>query len=67
MRINYDKETDFTDAEGVESHEVKEGVVLDFDADGNLTGVDIQHASQKLDLNSLEMDAFLLDKARLVS
>jgi uncharacterized protein YuzE len=51
----------------VESHEVKEGVVLDFDAEGNLTGVDIQHASQKLDLNSLEMDAFLLEKARLVS
>jgi len=32
--------------------EVSEGVVLDYDADGNLVGIDIDHASQKLTAES---------------
>jgi len=63
MRINYHPETDslyidFSDAVSVESEEVRDGVVIDLDKDGNITGLDIQHASQKLDLSMLETTAF---------
>jgi len=37
----------------VESQEVSEGVVLDYDGEGNLVGIDIDHASRKLDLREL--------------
>jgi uncharacterized protein YuzE len=33
--------------------EVSEGVVLDYDREGNLVGIDIDHASRKLDLCEL--------------
>ena len=36
-----------------ESQEISEGVVLDSDAEGNLVGIDIDHASQKLNLREL--------------
>jgi uncharacterized protein YuzE len=39
--------------QSTESQEVSEGVVLDYDADGNLVGIDIDHASQKLNLREL--------------
>ncbi len=72
MKINYDSETDslyidFSDTPSVESEEVREGVVLDFDKDGNITGVDIQHASKKLDLSFMEMNAVPIGKTRLAS
>jgi uncharacterized protein YuzE len=36
-----------------ESREVSEGVVLDYDDQGNLVGIDIDNASRKLDLSEL--------------
>ncbi|TMB97306.1 MAG: DUF2283 domain-containing protein [Chloroflexi bacterium] len=39
---------------GSESREVADGVVLDFDDHGNLVGIDIEHASKKLDLKTLD-------------
>ena len=41
------------DRPSVESREVFEGVGLDYDAEGNLAGIDIDHASQKVDLRGL--------------
>lgn len=49
-------------ASGVRSHSraTSSGIiavasfVLDFDAEGNVVGIDIQEASRKLDLNTLE-------------
>jgi len=32
---------------------VSDGVVLDYDADGNLAGIDIDEASTKLDIREL--------------
>lgn len=63
MRINYHPETDtlyidFSDAPGAASEDVRDGAVIDLDRDGNITGLDIQHASQKLDLSMLETNAF---------
>jgi uncharacterized protein YuzE len=37
----------------VKSREISEGVVLDYDAEGNLAGIDIDHASRKLNLREL--------------
>jgi uncharacterized protein YuzE len=58
MKITYYPETDslyidFSPKPSVESREVSEGVVLDYDADGNLTGIDIDKASTKLELSGI--------------
>ncbi|MGZ8935689.1 MAG: DUF2283 domain-containing protein, partial [Methylobacter sp.] len=37
----------------VDSDEVADGVVLDFDENGGLVGIDVQHASQKTDIQSI--------------
>jgi len=44
---------DLSSKTSVTSEEISEGVVLDYDKDGNLVGLDIDHASLKLDLNEL--------------
>lgn len=72
MKINYHADTDslyidFGALPATESEEVRDGVVIDFDKNGNITGVDIQHASQKLDLSSLEMSAIPIQKTKLVA
>jgi len=59
MKLNYYPETDSLYIElnpnpSVDSRIVVEGVVADFDEDGNIVGIDIDHASDKLDLNTLE-------------
>ena len=58
MKLNYYPDTDslYIDLSvkpSVESREVSEGVVLDYDEAGNLVGIDIDQASQKLDLSEL--------------
>ena len=55
MKISYDPETDclyisLVDRASVESEEVAPGLVLDYDEEGNVTGIDIEHASTKFDL-----------------
>ncbi len=58
MKIAYYPETDsmyidLSAKESVESKEVSPGVVLDYDSEGNLVGIDIDNATQKLDLSEL--------------
>ena len=58
MKLNYFPDTDslyidLAKRPSAESREVSEGVVLDYDDDGNLVGIDIDHASLKLDLREL--------------
>ena len=58
MKLNYYPETDslyidFSGKPGVESREISEGVVLDYDDRGHLTGIDIDKASAVLDLKEL--------------
>jgi uncharacterized protein YuzE len=50
----------------VESQEVSEGVVLDYDAEGNLVGIDIDHASSKLDLRELVTNHTPLKRRRRI-
>ena len=58
MKLNYYPETDslyidLSERTSVESREVSEGVVLDYDADGKLVGIDIDNASAKVELKTL--------------
>ena len=58
MKISYYPDTDslyidLASQPGVESREISEGVVLDYDAQGRLVGIDIDNASQKVELKSL--------------
>ena len=39
---------------GAKSREIAEGLVADFDAEGNVVGLDIDRASNKLDLSKIE-------------
>ncbi len=58
MKINYYPKTDslyidLSSKPSVDSREISSGVVLDYDAEGNLVGIDIDQASIKLDLNEI--------------
>ena len=60
MKLDYFPETDtlYIDLSGhssVESREVSDGIVLDYDASGNLVGIDIDNASTKVDLRTLTL------------
>lgn len=60
MKLNYFPETDslyidLSEQPSVESREISEGVVLDYDAQGNLVGIDIDNASIKVDLDKLTL------------
>ncbi len=62
MRFKYYPETDslymdLAERPGADSLEVAPGVVLDFDADGALVGIDIDHASRIVDLSRLEAES----------
>lgn len=64
MKFRYYPETDslyidLADRPGVDSEEVRPGVVLDFDADNNLVGIDINHASRVVNLKRLEIEDLL--------
>jgi len=58
VKLNYYPDTDslyidLSSKPSAESREVSEGIVLDYDADGNLVGIDIDNASRKLDLSEV--------------
>ena len=62
MKLHYYPETDslyidLSEKVSAESREAAPGVVLDFDAGGHLVGIDIDHASQIVDLSRLEAEA----------
>ena len=67
MKLNYDRDTDslyieLLDQASVDSHEVADGIVLDYDAAGNLVGIDIENARTKVRLDRLvlsQMDAVI--------
>ena len=59
MEFHYYSETDslyieLTERNSVDSKEASPGVVLDYDSDGVLVGIDIDHASSITDVSRLE-------------
>ena len=62
MRFHYYPETDSLYIElskkpGADSREVAPGVVLDFDRDDQIAGIDIDRVSKVVDLSRLEAEA----------
>ena len=58
MKVNYHPETDslyidLSEQPSVESREISEGVVLDYDESGHVVGIDIDNASLKVELHEL--------------
>jgi len=58
MKLSYYPDTDslyidLAAKPSAESREVSEGVVLDYDKEGNLVGIDIDNAGRKLDLSKV--------------
>ena len=59
MKFHYYPDTDalyieLSERPSIDSREVAPGVVLDFDENNRLVGLDIQHASQVVNLSRLE-------------
>ena len=60
MTLNYYPETDslyinLSERPSAESQEISEGILLDYDANGKLVGIDIDNASNKVDMEKLSV------------
>ena len=67
MRFEYFPETDTLYIElkagpGVNAQEVAPNVVLDFNEDGEVIGIEIEHASKRTDLKNFQLSSFPIDK-----
>ena len=61
MTLNYDLATDspyidLSSKPNSDSREISEGIVLDYDVDGNVTGVEIDKPSNKVDLEKIVLN-----------
>ena len=70
MKLQYYPDTDslYIDLKAspsADSREVADGLVIDLDASGRVVGIDIQHASQVLDLNTLETESLPAVKTKI--
>jgi uncharacterized protein YuzE len=68
MKLNYHPDTDslyidLSAKPSAESVEVSKGVILVYNAEGNLVGIDIDHASSKLNLRELVTSHIPLETA----
>ena len=69
MKLHYYPETDslcieLADGAGVETRVVVEGVNVDIGADGAVVGIDIDGASRKLDLATLETEGLPIGRLK---
>ena len=59
MKLNYYEDTDslyidLSSTKSSDSREIADGLVIDFDNAGHVVGIGIQHASKRIDLNSID-------------
>lgn len=71
MKLHYYPETDslyveFNTTPGTETREITDGLNVDLDAEGEVVGFDIDHASKRLDLATLETRSLPLQATRAV-
>ena len=72
MKIAYYPETDsiyidLSSKDSVESKEVSPGVVLDYDSEGRIVGIDIDNAMNKLDLRELVLSQVPANKQTIAA
>ena len=72
MRIAYYPDTDsmyidLSEKPSADSKEISPGVVIDYDADGNIAGIDIDNASKKLNLKELVLNKVPVDKQTIAA
>lgn len=70
MKLHYYPETDMLYIElsaspSTETREITDGLNVDLDANGNVVGFDIEHASKTLDLQRLEIDSLPVTALRV--
>ena len=58
MKLNYYPETDslyidLSSKPSKESIEISEGIVIDYDEEGRIVGIDVDNASHKINLNEI--------------
>ena len=72
MKFNYYIDTDslyidLTEKTSVESVEISAGVVVDYDENGNIVGIDIDNASKKINLSKLETHSLPLENISMIA
>lgn len=72
MRFIYDRETDSLYIElasrpGADAVEVAPGVVVDLDEEGRVVGLDLEHASERVDLSHLEVQGLPIRHLQLAT
>jgi uncharacterized protein YuzE len=70
VKLHYYAETDslyidLNSKPSADSREIADGLVIDFDAEGNVVGIDVDHASTNLDLKTLEAVALPLSTTKI--
>ena len=70
MKINYYPDTDslyieLSERESADSIEISEGIVLDYDQEGSIVGIDIDNARKKINLKELVLNKLPLDTQKL--
>lgn len=72
MKINYYPDTDsiyidLSSNPSADSIEISEGVVLDYDVNNQIVGIDIDNASKKLDLSELILNRLPIKSQKISS
>jgi len=72
MKLNYYPDTDslyidMSETPSVESKVVSDGVVLDYDKDGHLVGIDLDNASRIVNLRELVLNKLPMLKETIVA
>jgi len=67
MKLKYIEETDtfyfiLNDKKSVESREIADNVIADFDESGNIIGIEILSAKSKLDFSNLQFEMNAMEK-----
>ena len=68
MKLNYYEDTDslyidLSEKKSVESAEIAPNVVIDFDEEGHIVGIDIDNASKVVNLKHFEFDMLPFKKS----
>jgi len=72
MKLNYYKDTDslsidLSSKTSVETREISEGVIIDYDSDGNIVGIDIDNASGKIDMKEVILSKIPSQREALIA